>query len=142
MILHQGAAQLLVRLAGAEQHAIGHDHRRPAAELEQLQKQRHEQQLGFPGLHHPLQLAAGALVIERACEGRIGQNQGVLVLLSGAVFRERIAVAHIGVLHPMQAHVHRPDAQHRVVEIEAMEQAMVEVLQQLRIAEQIRMVLT
>jgi hypothetical protein len=110
-----------VGLAGAEQHTIGHDHSRPAAGLEQLQKQRHEQQLRFLGLHYPLQLAAGALVIQGARKGRIGEDQGVCVLLARAVFRERIAVAHIGVLHPVQQHVHRADAQHRGVEIKAIE---------------------
>jgi hypothetical protein len=40
----------------------------------------------------------------------------------------------------MQQHIHRTDAQHRVIEIKAMEQAMVEVHAQLRIAEQHRVV--
>jgi hypothetical protein len=50
LLFHQHAAQFLVRLAGAEQHAVGHDHRRPAAGLEQAQEQGQEQQLGLLGL--------------------------------------------------------------------------------------------
>jgi len=75
-----------VGVVGAEQHAIGHDHGRPAAGFEQLQEQGHEQQLGFLRLHHPLQLAAGAFVVQRSGKGWIGQDQGVLVLLKGTVF--------------------------------------------------------
>ena len=74
MVFHQGAAEFLVGIGGAEQHAIGHDHGRPAAGFEQLQEQGHEQQLGFLRLYHPLQFAAGALVIQRSGEGRIGQD--------------------------------------------------------------------
>jgi hypothetical protein len=53
-----------VGVVGAEQHAIGHDHGSPAAGFEQLQEQRHEQQLGLLRFHHPLQLAAGARIVQ------------------------------------------------------------------------------
>jgi hypothetical protein len=75
----------LVGLAGAKQHTIGHDHGRSAAWFEQLQEQGHKQQLGFPGVHHPLQLGADALGVERSGEGRIGQDQGVFIFLDGAI---------------------------------------------------------
>jgi hypothetical protein len=39
-----------------EQHAVGHDNRRAAAGLEQLQEQRQEQQLGLLRLHDPLEV--------------------------------------------------------------------------------------
>jgi hypothetical protein len=79
-------------------------------------------------VHQPLELAAGACFIQRAGEGWIGEDQAVLVFLVSALFRERIAILHVGVLHPVEEHVHRANAQHGFIEIKAMEQAMVEVL--------------
>ncbi len=73
VVFHQGAVQFFVGLGRTKQHAIGHDHRRPAAGFEQLQEQGHEQQFGFLGFHQPLQLAAGALLIQRSGEGGLAR---------------------------------------------------------------------
>ncbi len=57
------------------------------------------------------------------------------------VLRQAVAVADVRVLHPVQQHVHAADAQHGGVEVEAVEQAVVEVLQQRLVAQQLRVVL-
>ena len=48
----------------------------------------------------------------------------------GNVFGERIVPARVGLLHPVQPHGHRSDAQHRDVRIKAIAQTMLEVLAQ------------
>ena len=66
----------------AEQHAVRHDDRRAPANLEQPQEQREKQQFGLFGLDDLLQILRRRLVIERAGEGRIGEEQAVAVLLA------------------------------------------------------------
>ena len=46
-----------------------------------------------------------------------------VLLFAGMVLRKRIAVADVGVLDAVQQHVHAADAQHGVVEVEAVEHA-------------------
>jgi hypothetical protein len=74
-----------VRLARAEQHAVGHDDRRAAAGLEQAQEEREEEQLGLLGLDDLQQVLGRVLVVEAAGEGRIGEHQGVFLLVAGVV---------------------------------------------------------
>ncbi len=130
-----------MRRARAEQHAVGHDHGGAAAGLEQAQEERQEEQLGLLGLDDLQQVLGGVLVVEAAGEGRIGQQQRVLLLLAGVVLGERVAVADVGVLDAVQQHVHAADAQHGVVEVEAVEHALVEVLAQLGVVQDARVVL-
>ena len=56
LVLDEHPAQLLMRLGRAEQHAVGHDDRGAAAELEQAEEQREEEQLGLLGLDDLLQV--------------------------------------------------------------------------------------
>ena len=90
MLLDQHPAQLLVRLGGAEQHAVRHDDGRAAAGLEQAQEQGEEQQLGLLGLDDLQQVLGGVLVVEGAGEGRIGEDQGIVFLVAGVVLGERV----------------------------------------------------
>ena len=83
------------------------------------------------------QVFGGVLVVEAAGEGRIGQHQRVLLLLTPVLLRQRVAVADVRVLYAVQQHVHAANAQHGVVEVEAVEQAVVEVLAQLRVVQQL-----
>ena len=78
----------------------------------------------------------GVLVVQAAGEGGIGQHQGVGLRVVGVVLRQRVAVADVRVLDAVQQHVHAADAQHRVVEVEAMEHAAVEMFAQLRVMQQ------
>ena len=115
-------------LRRAEQHAVGHDDGGAAAGLEQAQEEREEEQLGLLRLDDLLQVLGGVLVVERPGEGRIGEDQRVVLLLAGVVLRQRVAVADVGILDAVQQHVHAADAQHGVVEVEAVEELVVEVL--------------
>jgi len=72
---------------------------------------------------------------------RSSLHQRVFLLLAGVVLRQRVAVEDVGVLHAVQQHVHAADAQHGVVEVEAVKQAVVEVLLELRVVQQVRVAL-
>jgi hypothetical protein len=128
MILHQHAADFLVRGGGAEQHAVRHDNGRAPAGLQELQEQRHEQKLGLLGLDDGEQVFRGGLVIERARERRIGQHEAIAVGIARMLLRQRILVADVGIIDAMQRHVHRADPQHGAVEIEAVEHLLVEMV--------------
>ena len=58
------------------------------------------------------------------------------------VLRERVAVADVRTLHSVQQHVHAADTQHRVVEVEAVEHAMMKMLTQFGVVQQIQVSLT
>ena len=120
---------------------IGHDHRRAPTGLQEPQEEREEEQLGLLRLDDLQQVLGGVLVVEAAGEWRIGQHQRVLLLLATVLLRQRVAVADVRVLYAVQQHVHAADAQHGVVEVETVEQAMVEVLAQLRVVQQLRVAL-
>ena len=109
----------------AEEHAIGHDDGGAAAGLEQAQEERHEEQLGLLGLDDALEVLGGGLVIEAAGEGRIGEDEGVLLRVVLVALGQRVSVADVGVFHAVQEHVHAADAQHGAVEIVAVEGALV-----------------
>ena len=66
-------------LGRAEEHAVGHDDGGAAAGLEQAQEERAEEQLGLLGLDDLLKVLGGGLVVEAASEGRIGEDEGVLL---------------------------------------------------------------
>lgn len=80
-----------------------------------------EEHLGLLGLHDPLQVLAGGLVVERPGEGGVGQDERVLLGIHCGALGERVAVADVGGLDAVQQHVHRPDPQHDVVEVVAVE---------------------
>ena len=54
--------------------------------------------------------------------------------------RQRILVADVRIIDAVQRHVHRADAQHRAVEIEAVEHLLVEMIAALLFVEQLRVV--
>ena len=54
---------------------------------------------------------------------------------------QRVPIPDVGVLDTVKKHVHAADAKHRVVEVETMEHAVVEVLAQLLVMQQTWMVL-
>ena len=123
-------------LAAAEQHAVGHDHRRTATGFEQAQEQGQKQQLGLFGLHRLQQVFGHVLVVQAARKRRVGQHQAVAAFFCAVLLAQRVAVGDGGVVHAVQHHVHAADAQHGVVEVVAMEHAMVEVQVQLGVVEQ------
>ncbi len=112
-----------------------------AAGLQQAQEEGEEEQLGLLGLDDLEQVLRDVRVVQGAGEGRVGEDESVLLLLPRVVLGQRIAVADVGVLDAMEQHVHAADAEHGVVEVEAVEQAAVEVLAALAVAEHLRMAL-
>ena len=103
--------------------------------LSSRRNKRQKQQFGLLGLDDLQQVLGGVLVIERPGKGRIGEHQRVALLLAGVVLRQRVAVADVRVLDAVQQHVHAADAQHGVVEVEAVEHAVVKMLAQFRLAQ-------
>jgi hypothetical protein len=115
-----------VGVGRAEQYAVGHDHRRSPAGLQQPQEQGQKQQLGLFRLDDLQQVLGGGLVIQAAGKGRIGEDQRVFLLFQLVGLGQGVAVADVGVLHAVQQHVHAADAKHGAVEVEAVERAGVE----------------
>jgi hypothetical protein len=97
------------------------------AGLEQPQEQRQEEQFGLLGLDDALEVLGGVLVVERPGEGRVGQDERVHLLVASVLLGERVLVAHVGLFHAVEQHVHAADAQHGAVEVEAVEHTVVEV---------------
>ena len=120
-------------LAGAEQHAVRHDHGAAAAVLEHAQHQGEEEQLGLLGLDLAQQGRVDVLVVEAALERRIGQDhvegvRGLVRELLGEAVAERVLVVDVRGVDAVEHQVHRRDAQHGGVEVEAVEHAALDVL--------------
>ena len=115
-------------LRRAEEHAVGHDHRGAAAGLEQPEEQGEEEQLGLLRLDDLEEVLGGALVVERSGERRVGEDEACRPRSSPAWSSASESGSDVGVLDAVQQHVHAADAQHRVVEVVAVEHLVVEVL--------------
>ena len=122
LFLDENLAQRLVRVGRAEEHAVGHDDGGASAGLEQAQEEGEEEQFGLLRLDDLLEVLGVVLVVERAGERRIGEDERVFLFLARVVLRERVAVADVGIFHAVQQHVHAADAEHGVVEVEAVEE--------------------
>src|SRR6185369_9582916 len=57
-------------------------------------------------------------------------------------FRKRILVANVWVLNSVQQHVHAADAQHRRIEVEAIEELFIEMMAQFIVGEDFRVTLS
>ena len=99
LLFHQDFTQGFVRRAGAEQHAVGHDHGRPSAGLQQAQKEGHKEQFGLFGFDHPQQIFGRRFIIQAAGKGGIGEDQRVVFGLAAGLLRQGIAVADVGIFH-------------------------------------------
>ena len=130
LLLDQNPAQGPVGLARPEHYAVGHDDGGAAAGLEQAQEQGQEQQLGLLRLDDPLQVLGCGLVVETARKRRIGEDErvplGVVPACRQVGLGQRVPVTDVRILHGVQQHVHAADAQHGVVEVVAVEGALVE----------------
>lgn len=107
-------------LGGAEQHPIGDDDRPPAPHLQHPQEEGQEQQLRLLGLAQLQQVSGYDVRVQTPLEGRIGQDQGVLLPVRVLV-AEAVPVFDEGVVDAVGHHVHGPDAQHGTVHVEAVE---------------------
>ena len=108
---------------GAEQHAVGHDHRASTAHAEHTEHEREEQKLGLLGLADLQKVSGDGIIVQTALEGGIGQDQGILLLV-GVLVGEAVAVLDIGVVHAVGHHVHGADAEHGTIHIVAVEHAV------------------
>ena len=120
VVFNELHANGLVRRGRAEEHAVRHDAGAAPAHLQHLQEQRKEQQLGLFRLAELEQIGAHDVVIQRALERRICQNEGIHVAVRILV-GEAVAVLDEGVVHAVGHHVHRADAQHGAVHVVAVE---------------------
>ena len=127
LLLDQDRAHGSMRLGRSEENAVGHDDGGPTAGLEQAEEEREEQQLGLLGLDDLLKVLGGGLVVEASRERRIGEDQGVCLRAIVVRLGQRIPVADVWVLQTVQQHIHTADAQHGVVEVVAVERALVKV---------------
>ena len=141
LFFDENLAQRLVRVGRAEEHAVGHDDGGASAGFEQAQEEGEEEQLGLLRLDDLQEILGGVFVVERSGKRRIGEDQRVFLFLARVVLRQRVAVADVGIFHAVQQHVHAADAEHRVVEVEAVEKLMVEVTREFGVAKNLRMAL-
>ena len=79
MVLDQLLADGLVGGGGTEEHAIGHDAGAATAHIQHLDEQGEEEQLGLFGFAYLEQIGRDGVVVQTALEGRVGQNERVLV---------------------------------------------------------------
>ena len=95
--------------ARTEQHAIGHDHRRPSAHIERAQNQMQEEQFTLGGVRR--QIGVDIALIHGAFEGRVHQND---IELARAVIAlgQGVHIKELRRLNAVQHQVHRADAQH------------------------------
>ena len=133
VFFHQQLADGLVGLAGAEQHAVGHDHGAAAAVPEHAQHQGEEQQFGLLGLDLAQQGGVDVLIVQAALEGRVGEDDvegvgGLVRELVGEAVAQGVLVVDVRGVDAVQQQVHGGDAQHGGVEVEAMEHAGADVL--------------
>lgn len=74
-------------------------------------------------------------MIQRPGEWWVGEDQAVSSRFARVVLGERIPINDMRTFYPVQHHVHRPDAEHGAVEIEAVEHRLVEMFAQFRVAQ-------
>ena len=116
-----------MRIGCAEQHAIGHDACTTSTQFEHTDEQRDEEKLGLLGPCQSKKRRVDHLIIEAARERRIGQTQRIVVLQS-VLIRQAVLGENRRVIDAIQHQVHRADAQHLGVGIEATEHPMSEMI--------------
>jgi hypothetical protein len=139
LLLDEDLPERPVGGARPEEDAVGDDDGGAAPGLEEPEEEGEEEELGLLRPDDLLEVFRGVLVVEGAGERGIREDEGVALLLARVVLRQRVAVADGGALHAVEEHVHAPDPEHRVVEVEAVEGGLVEVLLKLRVAEELGM---
>ena len=111
MMLHQFPADGLMRLAAAEEHAVGHDAGALAALFQHAQEERKKQQFRFFGAGHGLQGIADAFGVDAALERRICQAHGERGV-HGIFLGYAVPVADIRMIYGVQHEIHGRNAQH------------------------------
>ena len=105
---------------GAEQHAVRDNAGAASADAQHPQEQRQKQQLGFLGLADLEKIRRHGVCVQTALEGRVGQNQGILLLVRVLVAKA-VPILDKGVVDAVGHHVHGTDAEHGTVHVIAKE---------------------
>ena len=111
MMLHKFPAYGLMRLAAAEEHAVGHDAGALPALFQNTQKKREKQQFRLFGAGHGFQGVADALGVDAALERRIREAHGERGV-HGVFPGHAVPVADIRVMYGVQHEIHGRNAQH------------------------------
>ena len=109
VLLDQLLAGFDMGVAGAEQHAVGHDDGAASAHLQQAHEEMQEQQLRLFAAHRQGRVDIGG--VDGPLERGIGEDH-IVRLLFPVGFAERIGVAEVGLCDAVQHQVHAADAQH------------------------------
>ena len=107
-----------MRARRAEQHTLRHNDSRPAAQLQQGQKPRDEQQLGLLRLYRR-QLWIQNVLVNRARKRRVRQQHIERLKPLWRQLLQGVEVGNVRVAKAVHDHVHRGDAHHRGIEIES-----------------------
>ena len=107
--LDQQLAQGFEGAAGAEQHALRHDHAGGAAFFQQAVDVFDKQQLGFGGAQ--LQVFVDVALVDAAGKRRIGHDDVVLGFL-GKALAEGVLVIDVRLVDAVHHQVHQPQAHH------------------------------
>ena len=112
---------------GTKEHTIGNDAGAASAFYEHPQEERDEEKLGLFRAGRGAQAVADAFRVHRAFEGRVCEAEGEFVAYR-VLFRDAVAVVYLRARDGMEHEVHRGDAEHRPVGVEAGEHGAVEAL--------------
>ena len=118
MMLHKLPAYGLMRLAAAEEHAVGHDAGALSALFQHAQKKREKQQFRLLGAGHGFQGIADACGINAALERRIREAHGERGVY-GVFLGHAVPIADIRVMYGVEHEIHGRNAQHGAVGVVA-----------------------
>ena len=111
---HQHLAQVLERAAGAEQHALRHDHAGGAAYFQQAVDVLDKQQFGLGGAQ--LQVFVDVALVDAAGKGRVGHHDVVFGFF-GVALAEGVLVIDVRLVDAVHHQVHQPQAHHGGVDV-------------------------
>lgn len=120
---------------GAEEHTLGDDDCRAAADFQQCEEAREKQQLGLFRVGDFADSWVYPFGVKAASEGRVGEDDIVKLLLVGGEFAKGVAVGDVGLVETVHVAVHCGDADHGAVEVVAGEGVAVELLSCCRFVE-------
>ena len=100
-----------MRLLGTKEHTVRNDGGAAAANLEALEEERQEQELGLGRRDRVAQVLGDGLLVEAALEWWVCHDEGIGVALL-VILGKRVELGDVGCLDAVQHHVHGADAHH------------------------------
>ena len=127
MVVHEHLAHAHMGGAGAEEDSIGNDDGGLAALIEHSEDENEEEEFAFLGLHPAAKAGVHVIGIDRAFERGIRRDDGEaaagkLGMPLGEAGVEGILVVDAGGLDAVEEKIHGRDAEHGLVEVEALEE--------------------